>query len=186
MRHEKTRKQLQIWLAILGVILTLGLGAAVTKADAAKVPSQQKLRTDKSYYIKKNKKALRAATLNKKGLSIAWKEVVSHKIKLLKRLKKVVAQERGTVYTSKQAKVLTRKINKLNKKYVIKLKKLKAQRVPADIEHNYYIFPNGDIAFMQEKVKQVGNTTYVLHGLHELNGVFHKFGGHGAGFTVRN
>lgn len=184
MQHDESRRSLPIWVAILGVVITLSLGLSVIKADAAKTPSHQKLRTEKAYYIKKNKKVLRAATLNKKGLSIAWKEVVSHKIKLLKHLKKTVAQEKGTVYTAKQAKSLTHKINKLNKRYVAKLKKLKSQKVPADIVHNYYRFPNGDISFMQEKVKQVGNTTYILHGIHELNGVFHNFGGHGAGFTV--
>jgi len=173
---------------IIGLFLTVIVLAAtlilpVTNAFASKTPSKQELRTERKVFMKKNQKELKAATLNSKGLSIAWKDVLQHKIKLLKHLKKTIAQEKGTVYSTKQAKALTRKINKLHKKYATKLKKLKGQKQPANIVYNSYV-DGSYVSFMKEKVKQVGNRTYILWGIHEHNGKFTNFGGHGAGFTV--
>ncbi|WP_164506339.1 hypothetical protein [Levilactobacillus lindianensis] len=53
MQHDESRRSLPIWVAILGVVITLSLGLSVIKADAAKTPSHQKLRTEKAYYIGK-------------------------------------------------------------------------------------------------------------------------------------
>jgi len=173
---------------IIGLFLTVIILATTvilpaTNISASKISGKQALRTERKTFIKKNQKALKAATLNAKGLSIAWKDVLQHKIKLLNRLKKTVAQEKGTVYSAKQAKTLTRKINKLHKKYATKLKKLKRQRQSANIVYGSYVDGNY-VSFMKEKVKQVGNRTYVLWGIHEHNGKFTNYGGHGAGFTV--
>ncbi|WP_407885727.1 hypothetical protein [Levilactobacillus sp. N40-8-2] len=173
---------------IFGLFLTVIVLAATlilptTTVFASKTPSKQELRTERKVFIKKNQKTLKAVTLNAKGLSLAWKDVLQHKIKILNRLKKTVAQEKGTVYSTKQAKALTRKINQLHKRYATKLKKVKRQNQSSNIVYSSYI--NGSyVSFMKEKVKQVGNRTYILWGIHEHNGKFTNYGGHGAGFSV--
>ena len=165
-------------LMILAVVFGL-MGPSTTVLAARNAG----VRIERGSTIKADKRALKEATLNNKGLSLAWRAVLDHKLKLLKTLKRTIGRKQGTVYTVHQAKQLTAKINKLNKKYRHKLKQLKKHKDPVDIHYAVYYDPDGTVAFMREHVTRVGNRTYI-RGIQEHNGVFHKFGGHGAGFTV--
>ncbi|WP_061776472.1 hypothetical protein [Levilactobacillus senmaizukei] len=177
-----TQSNMAHWVAggLIILAVVFGLIGSSTTVMAAR---NSGVRIEKSTTIKADKRALKAATLNGKGLSLAWRAVIDHKLKLLKNLKKTISREQGTVYTIHQAKQLVGKINKLNKKYRHKLKQLKKRKDPADIHYAVYYDSDGTVAFMREHVKRVGNRTYI-RGIQEHNGVFHKFGGHGAGFTV--
>lgn len=171
-----------IGLCLVTFMMALGLGLSATPA-LAKSTGKQLTQTERATAVKKDKQTLKSVTLNAKGLSKAWKAVLQHKIKVLKQLKKTVAREKGRVYTTRQAKMLTTKINKLNKKYTAKLQKLKHHKDPANIHYAYYINGKGDISFMKEKLKRVGNRVYIVWGINEHNGKFTNYGGHGSGFT---
>jgi len=177
-----TQSNVAHWITggLMILAIAFGLMAPSTTVLAARTSGA---RIEKTTAIKADKRALKDATLNGKGLSLAWRAVIDHKIKLLRNLKKTIGREQGSVYTTHQAKQLTAKINKLNKKYRHKLNQLKKRKDPADIHYAVYYDPDGTVAFMREHVKRVGNRTYI-RGIQEHNGVFHKFGGHGAGFTV--
>ena len=172
-------------IAMLVAVLALlvGLGLATTTAGA-KSANGRKTHTEKVRLMKKNNRVLKAATLNAKGLSIAWKDVLQHKVKLLKQLKKTITKEKGSVYSVRQVRALTHKIDRLNKKYTHKLKKLKAHKDPANIHYSWYKEKNGYTAFMKDKIKWVGNRAYVVWGIQEHDGKFTNYGGHGNGFTT--
>ncbi|WP_367295003.1 hypothetical protein [Levilactobacillus yonginensis] len=133
---------------------------------------------------KTDKRALKIATLNRKGLSIAWPAVLQHKIKLLKKLKKHLTAEKGSVYSKPQVKSLNHRLNQLTQKYQRRLKKLRAQGRPANVEYYTFWHSDGSVAFTKDKIKQVGRRTIIVQGIQEYNGIFHYYGGHGAGFRV--
>lgn len=168
---------------LLIVMVLVSLGLSTTHA-LAKSSGGRKTHTEKVAVMRKNDKALKAATLNAKGLSIAWRDVLQHKVKLLKHLKKAIAQEKGSVYSTRQVKTLTHKIDKLNAKYQHKLKKLRAHKDPADIHYSWYKEKSGYTAFMKEKVKWRGRRMIIVWGIHENDGKFTNYGGHGAGFIL--
>lgn len=180
---QQVGKRQQSWVIgslLVILVLLLNLGLATTSAGAKATSSH----TERARIMKKNSRSLKAATLNAKGLSIAWKDVLRHKVKLLKQLKKTIAKEKGSVYSARQVKTLNHKIDRLNRKYTRKLKKLKTHKDPADIYYTWYKEPGGYVAFMKEKIKWVGRRAYVVWGIREHDGKFHNYGGHGDGFIM--
>ncbi|MFC6289297.1 hypothetical protein [Levilactobacillus angrenensis] len=182
-RSGKRHSARNITMLVIVLALLFGLGLATTTAGA-KSTNERKTHTEKVQLMKKNDRALKAATLNAKGLSIAWKDVLQHKVKLLKQLKTTIAKEKGNVYSARQVRTLTHKIDRLNKKYTHKLKKLKTHRDPASIHYARFKEKNGYTVFTKEKIKWVGNRAYVVWGIQEHDGKFINYGGHGNGFTT--
>ncbi|MGX6429637.1 hypothetical protein [Levilactobacillus yonginensis] len=173
------QKWCKVVVACLMLIVSLGL--LVGNVYAANKGKRQSYETS---LTKVDKHALKIATLNRKGLSIAWPAVLQYKLKLLKKLKKHLAVEKGSVYSKAQVKSFNHRINQLTQKYQHRLKKLRAQGRPANVEYYTFWHSDGSVAFTKDKIKQVGRRTIIVQGIQEYNGVFHYYGGHGAGFRV--
>jgi len=147
-KHNRITHFLSFFLALLSVVGfgIFGMNSLITSASTNKEPQSEKV-----YVIAKNKKTLKNDTLNTRGFSLVWKEVLTYKIKSLRSLKQTVTEEKGTFYSTKQAEKFNSKIDKLIEKYKSRLKKIKNKKVPVGVFRSWSKDDDG-MTFSEDKL----------------------------------